>query len=40
MTIFKNVAILAGGRIPFQPSGSVYKKLANVDLLKLALMVY
>ena len=36
MTIFKNVAILAGGRIPFQPSGSVYKKLANVDLLKLA----
>ena len=36
MTILKNVAILAGGRIPFQPSGTVYKKLANIDLLKLA----
>ena len=36
MTILKNVAILAGGRIPFQPSGTVYKNLENIDLLKLA----
>ena len=36
MTILKNVAILAGGRIPFQPSGTIYKNLENIDLLKLA----
>ncbi|VVU95199.1 Thiolase, N-terminal domain [seawater metagenome] len=36
MTTLKKISILAGGRIPFQPSGTIYKNMANIDLLKLA----
>ena len=28
------IAILGGGRIPFQPSGTLYKNLSNFDLIK------
>ena len=36
MTIIRKVSILGGGRIPFQPSGTLYKKLSNIDLIKEA----
>ena len=36
MNNIKKIAILGGGRIPFQPSGTIYKDLSNIDLLKLA----
>ena len=32
------VVILGGGRIPFQPSGTVYKSLSNFDLAKEAIL--
>ena len=32
------IAILGGGRIPFQPSGTVYKNLSNFDLIKSAML--
>lgn len=32
------VAILGGGRIPFQPSGTLYKNLSNFDLIKTAML--
>ena len=28
---------ISGGRIPFQPSGTIYKKMSNIDLVKLAI---
>ena len=34
--MLKSVAILGGGRIPFQPSGTIYNKYSNYDLIKLA----
>ena len=36
MTLIKKIAVLNGGRIPFQPSGTIYKKLSNIDLVNLA----
>ena len=36
MSAFKKVSILGGGRIPFQPSGTLYNKLSNIDLVKEA----
>ena len=30
------ISILGGGRIPFQPSGTVYDKYSNYDLIKFA----
>ena len=32
--MLNRVAILGGGRIPFQPSGTVYSKYSNYDLIK------
>ena len=34
----KKVVILGGGRLPFQPSGTVYKNLSNFDLAKEAIL--
>ena len=34
--MLKKVAILGGGRIPFQPSGTLYDKYSNYDLIKFA----
>ena len=31
------ISILAGGRIPFQPSGTIYKNLSNFDLIKYSI---
>ena len=36
MTSLRKTYILAGGRIPFQPSGTIYKNMNNIDLIKLA----
>jgi acetyl-CoA acyltransferase len=33
MTSFRKISILGGGRIPFQPSGTLYNKLSNIDLI-------
>lgn len=35
--MLKRVAILGGGRIPFQPSGTIYNDLSNYDLIKKAI---
>ena len=32
------VVILGGGRLPFQPSGTIYKSLSNFDLAKEAIL--
>ena len=32
------VVILSGGRLPFQPSGTIYKNLSNFDLAKKAIL--
>ena len=37
MNNLKKICVLGGGRIPFQPSGTVYKKMSNIDLVKLAI---
>lgn len=37
MSTLKRVVILGGGRIPFQPSGTIYKDLSNYDLIKKAI---
>lgn len=34
----KKVVILGGGRLPFQPSGTIYKSLSNFDLAKEAIL--
>ena len=33
----KKICVLGGGRIPFQPSGTIYKNMSNIDLVKLAI---
>jgi acetyl-CoA acetyltransferase family protein len=38
MTTIKRIAILGGGRIPFQPSGTIYKDYSNYDLIKKAMI--
>ena len=32
------VVILSGGRLPFQPSGTIYKNLSNFDLAQKAIL--
>ena len=36
MSLMRRISILGGGRIPFQPSGTLYNKLSNIDLVKEA----
>ena len=37
MNNLKKINIIGGGRIPFQPSGTKYKKMSNYDLISLAI---